>query len=852
MSESASEGAGLPSRLHGQGRDLEDGGQLEAALVKYQRALGLFERAGISERQVAAVLNGIGNVFRKQGADARALEHYKRALSIEVGTLGERHAEVAGTLHNMGLVFHTMGEYVRALKKFERALSIKTEVFGERHSSVADTLHSMAIVFNRQGEYVRALENYERAMSIKVEALGERHPDVALSLNNMALVFGNQGEDARALEMFERALSIKIETLGERHASVAETLNGIAGVLSRQGEHVHALENLERALAIKIEALGQRHPYVAETLNSLANTHSNLERVEDASRYAFLALDMRLEFFGESHVYTGFSRRTLAAILEKTENYHGALAQARAAAAIFFRQLGPDHSDTRKCKALVRRLEELVAGDRNSPADAAANIVVPSEALADLPRRRPSGVVQGRALSSNDGREVHRVLFNGGEYALKTVPAGEFRMFEREVEAMRACDHPNVARVLDFGRDGPRMWFRQELFTADLARVIDARAARARDKTSFDGYFRAQEIHEIALCVVRAMHYMHDVQSLAHCDMKTAQVLVDLDGPFVTRVALTDFGIAQPGRRRLIDTSAERFHDASSGDVRGKISDGTNGDSNDSPDVPTEGDDLQHALGYSPGWTAPEVVANFQDQVAGHPGRAFDAFAADMFALCLVLHHIITGESFDPSAGVGTSKARRCRWNLSDLQRTDRGPYVSYPCPNDAPAAEKVVSLLSGITTVHAHGLKQNPGDRLSAAEALSIMTAAPVPEDSDELYDEIFCCADSPGSGADDVAEGSVSLADAVAASPDVPTWLEQVGLFGLDEEFPVLSKYSLPTLQLRTQEELEAILVRSGRTQTVGDDTVASNDATEVSPSSSTLVFTAEDLFAALHLSE
>jgi serine/threonine protein kinase len=397
-----------------------------------------------------------------------------------------------------------------------------------------------------------------------------------------------------------------------------------------------------------------------------------------------------------------------------------------------------------------------------------------------------------------------------------------------------------MARVLDFGRDGPRAWFRQELFSTDLGRVVDDRAARARDDATSDRYFTAAEIHEIALCVVRAMQYLHDVQSLAHCDMKTAQVLVDLDGLLVTRVALTDFGIAQPGRRSLtVDASAERLDDDSPGDGSGKIADESNDDSNDSLAEGDEGDDLQHALGYSPGWTAPEVVANFQDQVAGHPGRAFDAFAADMFALCLVLHHLVTGESFEPSAGLGTSNAQRCRWNLSDLQRTDTGPDLSYPCPNGSSAAEKVVSLLSGITTVQVRGLKQNPGDRLSATEALSIMTAAQVPEDKDELYDEIFR---SSGSGADDVAEGSASAADVDDSPHDVPTWLEQVGLFGVVDDFPVLVKYSLPTLQLRTQEELASILVRSERMTANTARATSSDDVAE----------TAEDLFAALHFGE
>jgi tetratricopeptide (TPR) repeat protein/serine/threonine protein kinase len=818
------------------GNAFSDNNDDARALDHYERAISITaENLGERHPEVALILRNMASIFEDKAEYRLALEHLEAARSILVDAFGERHRAVANTLFSLSRVYSKQGDYAQALEFCERSLTIDIEGLGERHIDVAEKQCALAHHLTREGDHVRALEFYERALSIQAEKLG-RHPTVANTLHNIALLHNVQGDVTRGLQMDELALSINIAALGERHESVAKSLSSMGDVYAAQGEYALALEHMERARSIVVEIFGERHPRVANALSGIALTNMKIGNFDEALRCAFLGLDMRLELVGDSHADVGLSRLFLAMIFEESGNYVDALSQARAAAAIFFRTRGSYDSKTRGCKAMASKLAGLIGDEANSTdTPSGVNIPLPSEALADLPRRRPSGVIQGRPLSSNDGREVHRILFNGDLYALKTVPAVEFRMFEREVEAMRSCDHPNVARVLDFGRDGPRAWFRQELFSNDLAQVIDERAARARDGSTSDGYFRASEIHEIALNVVRAMHYLHDVQSLAHCDMKTAQYLVDTDDVGrVVRVVLTDFGIAQPGRRGLSNASPQG---AGIADHRK-----TSADSNDDASrALSEDADLQNALGYTPGWTAPEVVANFEDQVNGHPGRAFDAFAADIFALCLVLHHLVTGESFDRNAGRGNN-ARRCNWTVSALPRL---PYVSYPCPNDGPASEKVVTLLSAITTVHAGGLKKNPGDRLTVTEALSIMTAAPFPEDNDELYDEIV--------RSDSNVSNSVAATSAIPvggddnASLDIPAWLEKVGLFGFDDDFPVLTEYSVPTLHGQCQETLASILASTKR---LLPDDIASGDAR--GDSSTVALEGAEELFSALHFDD
>jgi tetratricopeptide (TPR) repeat protein len=120
-----------------EGRELENGTRFAAALMKYQRALQVFEQVPLGtperERNVRIVFMDIGDVFNRQGKYARALEYYERALSIKIETLGERHPSVADTRNNMANVFQEQGEYARALENFERVLSIQIETLGELH-----------------------------------------------------------------------------------------------------------------------------------------------------------------------------------------------------------------------------------------------------------------------------------------------------------------------------------------------------------------------------------------------------------------------------------------------------------------------------------------------------------------------------------------------------------------------------------------------------------------------------------------------------------------------------------------------------------------------------------------------
>jgi serine/threonine protein kinase len=118
---------------------------------------------------------------------------------------------------------------------------------------------------------------------------------------------------------------------------------------------------------------------------------------------------------------------------------------------------------------------------------------------------------------------------------------GERDHFLREARIAATLDHPNIAPVLDYGKDGPSVFLVMPLYTAGSLRTRLAQA---------DGPLPAQEtianFHQLA----QALHYAHTrPRPIIHRDIKPENILLHQEDH---RLVITDFGIArtlEPGTR---------------------------------------------------------------------------------------------------------------------------------------------------------------------------------------------------------------------------------------------------------------------------------------------------------------
>lgn len=106
--------------------------------------------------------------------------------------------------------------------------------------------------------------------------------------------------------------------------------------------------------------------------------------------------------------------------------------------------------------------------------------------------------------------------------------------FLREARIAAALDHPNIAPILDYGRDGPSVFLVMPLYTAGSLRTRLAHANGPLPTLE-----TAQNFQQLAL----ALHYAHTRPSpVIHRDIKPENILVHQED---RRLVITDFGIAR-------------------------------------------------------------------------------------------------------------------------------------------------------------------------------------------------------------------------------------------------------------------------------------------------------------------
>jgi serine/threonine protein kinase len=122
----------------------------------------------------------------------------------------------------------------------------------------------------------------------------------------------------------------------------------------------------------------------------------------------------------------------------------------------------------------------------------------------------------------------------------KTTPA-EQEHFLREARIAATLDHPNVAPILDYGKDGPSVFLVMPLYTSGSLRTRLAKA---------NGPLPLNEAIANFYQLANALNYAHTRQRpVIHRDIKPENILIHQEDQ---RLVITDFGIArslEPGAR---------------------------------------------------------------------------------------------------------------------------------------------------------------------------------------------------------------------------------------------------------------------------------------------------------------
>jgi len=244
-------------------------GPYQRANDMVQKALGLFEGAGVTDPEVRATLrNDLGTTLTDLRDHRKALACKQGALDIRLNVLGEKHPDTASLLNNIGVSLDYLGDHLKALEYKQRALDIQLNVLGEKHPDTATSLGSLGFTLDALGDHRKAFAHEQRALDIWLEIRGEKHPDTARAYNNIGYSFEKNGESAKARDHVMKALAIRRDILGDSHPETTSSWKNVVGMLQRQNKKATALGLIESDLKrfpnnstlrrLKNELLGKR------------------------------------------------------------------------------------------------------------------------------------------------------------------------------------------------------------------------------------------------------------------------------------------------------------------------------------------------------------------------------------------------------------------------------------------------------------------------------------------------------------------------------------------------------------------------------------------------------------------
>jgi len=111
--------------IHTHGSILHDQGKLDDAIAEYKRALGMnLQTVGLQHLETAAVHNSLGTAYQDAGDDSSAEIHFAKCLDVQLQTVGTQSPEVANTYNNLATILFRRGSLSEAQQLFEKALQV--------------------------------------------------------------------------------------------------------------------------------------------------------------------------------------------------------------------------------------------------------------------------------------------------------------------------------------------------------------------------------------------------------------------------------------------------------------------------------------------------------------------------------------------------------------------------------------------------------------------------------------------------------------------------------------------------------------------------------------------------------
>ncbi len=338
---------------------LQNQGALARAISYFERALASAQRRhGDNDPLTLDVRNDVALAYRDVGDLQRAITLTERTLADRERVQGPDHRETMTTRSNLASICRDAGDLQRAIELNERTAADRERMLGHDHEDTLTSYGNLAVAYSEAGDLSRAIPLHERTLADRERVLGPDHPDTLTSRNTLALAYGEAGDVERAIELTERTLADRERVLGPDHPRTLTSRHNLAVAYGKAGDLAREIQVYEQALADRERVLGPDHPESWNTRSNLAAAYSETGDPERAIPLAQQCLAQRERVLGHDHWRTLFARYTVARAYQAAGDLARAIPLFEQTLADSERTLGSDHELTKKTRAKLKTARE--------------------------------------------------------------------------------------------------------------------------------------------------------------------------------------------------------------------------------------------------------------------------------------------------------------------------------------------------------------------------------------------------------------------------------------------------------------------------------------------------------------
>ena len=296
--------------------------------------------------KLGLMLRTMGMVYRRLGADAKAMPLLEESLSLQRDTGGVSDVEVYTSLNELGGLAAQANNYALARQYYEDALGVAESVADVDERDLADILKNLGDAYVQLGDLDLGRAALERALDIRTRQFGPESQAVAKAISSLAGILVKVEEYDEAIVLLERALAIRKEHYPPTHHRLGYGYYFLGEAQRHAGRFDEARGNLEKAAEIWTAALGADHRLVGACAFELATVHHGQGDADQAHALYRRAREIEENAFdsGNPDLAAGFAR--------SLDDY-----------AAFLDEIGRDDEARRTRAEAARIREQLVSAD---------------------------------------------------------------------------------------------------------------------------------------------------------------------------------------------------------------------------------------------------------------------------------------------------------------------------------------------------------------------------------------------------------------------------------------------------------------------------------------------------------